>query len=288
MQTIPLTACTINYFGEHVNDFLICELQGVVNRFPILGNTHKQDFYTLLLIQDAVGTVVIDEFEMPLGSQKAIFVTPGCVSRLQINANARGKIICFTEDFFSLRYNNNVLNEFSFFNSNQEPFVQLTAMKFKNWKSIFKLLCNEYICYSKQTKKVLRSYVNILLFEFERAYAPKIISNSSKLNHNRILQLKKLIKTHYKEKRSPSDYAALLCISTNHLNKICKKETGKTAGEFIRQHVAIEAQRLLHYTPLTVSEVATELGFENNSYFITFFKKQTGKTPEHFRRMALS
>lgn len=287
MQTNSLNACTIDYFGEYVNDFLICELQDVVQRFPILKYAHKQDFYTLLLVHDAVGTILVDEFEMLLHSRKVIFITPGRVSKLKINNNASGKIICFTEEFFSLRYNNNVLNDFSFLNSEGEPFIQLTDIQFKNWASIVKLLCKEYVSYSKQTKIVLRSYMNILLFEFEREYTPINKGNRNKLGRNRILELRKLIEIHYKEKKSPSDYATLLHISTNHLNKICKQEVGKTAGAIIRHYISIEAQRLLHHTHLTVAEVAIELGFENNSYFTTFFKKQTGKTPEKFRSFTL-
>ncbi|RZK31013.1 MAG: AraC family transcriptional regulator, partial [Hymenobacter sp.] len=44
------------------------------------------------------------------------------------------------------------------------------------------------------------------------------------------------------------------------------------------------AQRLLHYTNCSVNEIANQLGFENGSYFITFFRKKVGLTPEQFRK----
>jgi len=84
----------------------------------------------------------------------------------------------------------------------------------------------------------------------------------------------------------PSYYADLLHISPNYLNKICKEERGTTAGDMIRKRIAIEAERLLHYTSLSVSEIASKLGFNSASYFATFFKKQTGESPETFRSSA--
>jgi len=97
-------------------------------------------------------------------------------------------------------------------------------------------------------------------------------------------KLKEMIEKKYKEKKRPSDYASLLCISPNYLNKICKEETGLTAGELIRKRIIIEAQRLLYYTNYSVNEVANKLGFDNASYFVTFFKKNTNQTTEQFRK----
>jgi AraC-like DNA-binding protein len=76
-----------------------------------------------------------------------------------------------------------------------------------------------------------------------------------------------------------------LHISTNYLNRLCREYRGVTGGEIIRERVIIEAQRLLQYTTLSVAETAYKLGFESPSYFITFFKKNTGTTPEGFRTM---
>ena len=45
-----------------------------------------------------------------------------------------------------------------------------------------------------------------------------------------------------------------------------------------------EAQRQLLGTPNEVSQVAFELGYDDTSYFIRFFKKKVGATPEAFRK----
>jgi AraC-like DNA-binding protein len=47
----------------------------------------------------------------------------------------------------------------------------------------------------------------------------------------------------------------------------------------------LEAKRLLILPDWTISQVAYELNFNDNSYFTKFFKKVEGKTPEEFRKL---
>jgi AraC-like DNA-binding protein len=81
----------------------------------------------------------------------------------------------------------------------------------------------------------------------------------------------------------PSEYAELLYVTPNHLNAICKELIGKSAGEMIRDRIVLEAKRLMVNLDLSISEIAYELNFRDNSYFSKFFKKYAGITPEEFR-----
>ena len=78
-------------------------------------------------------------------------------------------------------------------------------------------------------------------------------------------------------------YADKLCITSNYLNKIVRQTLGTTAKLHIHKKVLEEAQRLLKYTTLTVTEIAERLHFDSSSYFTRFFKKQTGLTPLQYR-----
>ena len=49
-----------------------------------------------------------------------------------------------------------------------------------------------------------------------------------------------------------------------------------------------EAQRELIYTNASIKQIADGLGFEDESYFGRFFRKQTGFRPTEFRKMARS
>lgn len=86
----------------------------------------------------------------------------------------------------------------------------------------------------------------------------------------------------------PKEYAALLYITPNHLNALCKDVLGLSAGEIIRNRVVLEAKRLLVNPGFSVGDVARELHFADVSYFVKFFKKYTDATPEVFRKTVLA
>jgi AraC-like DNA-binding protein len=58
---------------------------------------------------------------------------------------------------------------------------------------------------------------------------------------------------------------------------------GKTLSDLINERVVLEAKRLFAYSSLTVNQVSARLDFSSSSYFIRFFKKHTGFTPEQFK-----
>jgi AraC-like DNA-binding protein len=93
-----------------------------------------------------------------------------------------------------------------------------------------------------------------------------------------------LINRHYRSMRLPREYAEQLYITPNHLNALCQDLLGKTAGDVIRERVLLEAKRLLTNEQKSVSEIAGELNFPDNSYFSRFFRKYTGQSPEEFRK----
>jgi AraC-like DNA-binding protein len=95
--------------------------------------------------------------------------------------------------------------------------------------------------------------------------------------------LGELIDVHYKEHKQPHVYASLMNLSASYLNNLCKQMLGKTLSDLIQERVTLEAKRFFAYSHLTISQVSDKLHFSEPSYFIRFFKKQTGVTPEQFR-----
>lgn len=284
MHATELTVCNIGLFGDGVRHFWLNDLSGLLEKFPDLEFPHKQDFYTLVIVEEAEGEIIIDNYKIRLDKAKAIIIKPRCINSIYINRKAKGTIICFTEGFFSLRYNNNILYQFSFLQREAKSYIRLTNEQQSKWDILIKLLSEEYSLKKRETKKVLRSYLNIVLFELERLHNPSGFVKRKNLKQEKVHEFEQLIDKHFETKKLPSTYAELLHVSPNYLNKICKEETGQTAGDLIRKRITIEAQRLLHYTNYNINEIAEKLGFENTSYFVTFFKKQTETTPEQFRK----
>jgi AraC-like DNA-binding protein len=76
----------------------------------------------------------------------------------------------------------------------------------------------------------------------------------------------------------------LLNLSSYQLNAIAKAAVGKNVSELINDQIILEARRNLLATSNQVKEIADQLGYEDVSYFIRFFRKQTGYSPEAFRK----
>jgi two-component system response regulator YesN len=93
------------------------------------------------------------------------------------------------------------------------------------------------------------------------------------------------IHTHYAEKITVEQIAAVINYSPNYLCTIFKKETKTSITEFINQIRIENAKQLLISTNFRNFEIALKVGFMNESYFANIFKKITGMTPFDFKKI---
>lgn len=106
-------------------------------------------------------------------------------------------------------------------------------------------------------------------------------ASSTTLHHfQRFLNL---LNTSEVRRRSVEAYADELCISPKYLSAICKKHSGKTANEWIREHVLEDIRYHLKQTDLTVKQISIHLGFPNTSFFGKYVKEHFGMTPMQVR-----
>lgn len=82
---------------------------------------------------------------------------------------------------------------------------------------------------------------------------------------------------------SVNEYAAMLNITPKYFSSVCKKQSGKTANEIIREEIIKEAKILLHDNSLSIKQIADRLNFANQSHFGTYFHRYTGMSPQRFR-----
>ena len=78
-------------------------------------------------------------------------------------------------------------------------------------------------------------------------------------------------------------FADKMHLSPNYFGDLIKKETGKSAQEYIQFNIIERAKDRIANTTLTMSQIAYELGFQHPQHFGRLFKKQTGQTPNEYR-----
>jgi AraC-like DNA-binding protein len=76
-----------------------------------------------------------------------------------------------------------------------------------------------------------------------------------------------------------------LHLSANYFGDLIKKETGKSAKEYIQDKIIDEAKNKIFLADKTVNEIASELGFKYPQHFSRMFKNETGYTPNEYRSL---
>jgi AraC family transcriptional activator of pobA len=92
----------------------------------------------------------------------------------------------------------------------------------------------------------------------------------------------------YREEKTVKYYARNLGITARHLARVVKESTGKFPHELITQRTIQEAKILLTEVDATISIVADQLQFADQSLFGRFFKRYTGIAPTQYRRKYLN
>ncbi|WP_230038491.1 helix-turn-helix domain-containing protein [Chryseobacterium sp. Bi04] len=131
--------------------------------------------------------------------------------------------------------------------------------------------------------EIILAYLNSLLAELNSAYFKnKEPANILNPNLSKFIEFKLAVEAHLTEQPSIHTIAEKLALTTNSLYRIVKEYSGVSPKNFFTSRLMIEAQRKLHYSNLSVKELAYELGFNDADYFSKFFKKCTGKSVTEF------
>ena len=78
-------------------------------------------------------------------------------------------------------------------------------------------------------------------------------------------------------------FAEKVFLSPNYFGDLIKKETGKSAQEYIQLKLIDRAKEQIASTTKTISEIAYGLGFQYPQHFTRLFKQNVGKTPNQYR-----
>jgi AraC-like DNA-binding protein len=93
-----------------------------------------------------------------------------------------------------------------------------------------------------------------------------------------------IVKENYKQNRMIEFYSEKLFLTPKHLSRVIKERSGKSAGEWIEDHVMLEARALLKSTDKTIQQISDELNFPSQSFFGKYFKRRAGISPKEYRK----
>ncbi len=265
----------------------------LINRFaPYLKShrnlhlAHKHAFYHLVFFTKGDGSQTIDFQQVPIKPNQIYFMIPGQVHNWAFKGEVDGYIINFSVPFFqSFLLKANYLEDLPFFTGIvNDAVIDVPAELQEKVTQLFEELIRETEEPKAMELDMVRSIMLQLFIYIARIGLKPVNTTIPSYNYTLLRNFQKLIEKNYTSIKLPKEYAELLYITPNHLNALCNDVLGISAGEVIRNRIALEAKRLLINNDLTVLEIANQLNFTDNSYFTKFFKKQVGLTPEEFRK----
>jgi AraC family transcriptional activator of pobA len=252
---------------------------------------HRHDFYEILFITQGSGIHHIDFKDYVIKVNSLFFLSPGQIHSLSLSDDIRGYIFLFTSEFYLLNKNDqNKLLELPFFYSisNENPPLYLDNKEEAGFlMDLFRQASQENALNKEESPELIRSFLDIILLKCKRLYP--LGSREVKMNKGKLLakKFKQLIEEKYQENISIRDYASLLSVTPNHLNETVKNVTGLTATHLLSDKIIMEIKRMLIHTELSVSEIAIDFNFSDQSYFSKYFRTRTGMSPGEFRKNSI-
>lgn len=191
-------------------------------------------------------------------------------------------------DMWVLRFKSEFIAETVFqlygsFHNNSVQVLQRGSC-FDRLNNICKMICEEM----KQTNpdlSIVRHLLSalIIMIDSEKKKAQLKEESINFIQNETFINFLKILEENFRRPLGVDFYAEKLFMSSRNLNLICQKVMNQSVSEIIETRKLTEAKNLLISSNKSISEIAFELGYNENSYFSNVFKKKSGQTPSEFR-----
>jgi len=252
-----------------------------------LDEPHRHDYFTVLITITAKGKHIIDFNKYDLSDNQIFFISPGQVHQLIEDEKSIGFILVFSNQFL---IHNDIplcfIDDLNLFNTfSESPPLTYSKEDFGQLKNY----CDEMMLLnsinSKYQYQTIGAYLKLFLINCNNICTihgghTQLIETGNAMLKN----FRELLNQKFKSWHSVTQYANALNITSDHLNRVVKSLTAKSAKEHIQERIVIAAKRLLYYSGGSSKEIAYELGFSVPAHFSQFFKKCTGIPPSQFRQ----
>ena len=143
----------------------------------------------------------------------------------------------------------------------------------------------------KHSKQLIVRNIELLLDYCMRFYERQFITRNQE-NKDIIVKFEQLLDEYFLNQHALTEglpsvkyFADKACLSPNYFGDLIKKETGKTAQEYIQNKIIDLAKEMIIGSGKTVSQIAYELGYQYSQHFNRVFKKNVGYTPSEYRHL---
>lgn len=270
---------------QDYGQFFMVKVQDMIKLSKLPVPPTRATTHTIIYLTSGEATMKIGFHQTIIQGNECLVVPAGQVFSYEKYEVNTGFICSFDNDFLVGKIgNNDLLRDFEFLNIWGNPIIKPDLKTANYVAQTFHRVLEEYTENGITNSNIIQSYFIAALCDLNRAYKP-LSENKSKTAVTLTNKFKELLHKYIKSKHLVTDYAALLNVSPNHLNKTVKEITLKSTSKWIDETLITEAKVLLFQTNNSINDIASELGIYDQSYFSRLFKKYEGVTPLEFRKM---
>jgi AraC family transcriptional activator of pobA len=249
-----------------------------------LNDPWRKDFFEIVWLQQEYPLHTVLEGEPAEIGDWIYLIPPYRVHQLK-KAGKNGILLSFKRDFLDDEDKEFYLDLFKIFNIQGEfSFLPLAPENVAELRPVYDLLAAEYES-KPAADQIIKALLRVFLLKLIRV--KEHVFTAQSLNQKRVYQFMLLLEENYEQERNAEFYADQIGISTKRLNQILKEKLDKTAMQLIHDRIILEAKRKIIHSEHSLKEIAYLLGFSDRPYFSRFFKKQTGFSPEDFKKQSL-
>ncbi|MBO0938768.1 helix-turn-helix domain-containing protein [Fibrella sp. HMF5335] len=177
-----------------------------------------------------------------------------------------------------------LFDECLFLQPEGNPLVSIEAASVPSLIYLLERLEQEYARPSGADLSVIAVYLTAFFAELKQMKQASVAVARNAAY--RIMQAyKNALSQHIYKRQHITDYAELLSVTPDHLNKCVRTTTGKSAQDLLMEMLLLEAKVLLSQTQLSIGDIAYKLTEKTPSDFSRFFKAKTGLTPKQYKQL---
>lgn len=250
----------------------------------------RRQFNLIYLLLDGIHDVHLGADYRWLKPNDLVIVPENMVYASSHVRECKGYCIHFKTEFIQPLLNGSFNSQFPCFGIDAEHIINISNEQCRMIQQSFKDIISEYERFSREKDYLLRNYIHILLLRIREIYQPlaqKMNDNTSR-SAKLANKFKHLVENNFVNMHKVQEYADQIHISAKHLGDVVLETFGRTPRDMINDMLLLEAKVQLGSTDKTVTEIALDLNFNDQSHFTHFIKQRTGFSPLELREKFLT
>jgi AraC-like DNA-binding protein len=287
------TVTDYNLFNKNETLHPLVSVVDLSKADPRSGSKMYFGFYTIFLKDVKCGDLTYGKNLYDYQEGTLVFLAPGQVAGLNSNNEIyqpKGYALVFHADLIHGTPLGKTIQHYSFFSYAANEALHISERERKLVLDSFSKIQYELEhAIDKHSRKLIASNIELFLNYAQRFYDRQFITREN-VNHGILERFENVLNAYFETDKAQTSglpsvayCAGELNLSSNYFGDLVKKETGKTAQEYIQSKIIDVAKEKIFDLSKSISQVSAELGFKYPEHFTRLFKQRVGITPNQYR-----